>query len=56
VGERNTKFEKMYSEKLQELCCSPNILMVNKSRRMRWAGNVARREYNRNVYNFDWEV
>ena len=38
---------------LQELCSSPDILIVNKSRRMGWEGNVARRGYKRNVYNFD---
>jgi len=33
-----------------ELYCSPNIVRVIKSRRMRWAGHVARMEEGRDVY------
>jgi hypothetical protein len=32
------------------LYCLPSILRIIKSRRMRWAGNVARMEANRNAY------
>jgi len=32
----------MHDEKLSGLYCSPNIIRVTKSRRMRWAGHVAR--------------
>jgi len=32
------------------LLCSPNIIMVIKSRRMRWAGHVACMEEMRNTY------
>ena len=33
---------KLHNEELNELYCSPNIVRVIKSRKMRWAGNVAR--------------
>jgi len=35
---------------LNDLYCSPNIVRVTKSRRMRWAGNVARMRERRGVY------
>jgi hypothetical protein len=35
-------WRKMHSEELHRLCFSPNIIRLIKSRRMRWAGNVAR--------------
>ena len=37
-------------EELNDLSCSPNILRVIKSRRMRWAGHVARIGEERRVY------
>ena len=36
--------------KLHDLYCSPNIVRVIKSRRMRWAGHVARMGEERGVY------
>ena len=36
------EWRKLYSEKLNDLYCSPNIIRVTKSRIMRWAGYVAR--------------
>ena len=33
---------KLHNEELNDLYCSPNIVRVIKSRRMRWAGHVAR--------------
>ena len=33
---------KLYNEELNDLYCSPNIVRGIKSRRTRWAGNVAR--------------
>jgi hypothetical protein len=41
---------KLHNEEFHNLCSSPNIIRVIKSRRMRWAGHVARIEAIRNVY------
>jgi hypothetical protein len=35
------EWKKLHNEELNDLYCSPNIVWVIKSRRMRWAGNVA---------------
>jgi hypothetical protein len=35
---------------LRDLCSSPSIIRIIKSRRMRWAGHVARMGEKRNVY------
>ena len=42
----------MHDEELNDLYSSPNIVRVIKSRRMRWAGNVARMGEERVVYRF----
>ena len=36
------KWRKLYNEELNDLYSLPNIVRVVKSRRMRWAGHVAR--------------
>jgi len=41
---------KLYNEELNDLFCSPNIVRVIKSRRMRWVGHVARMGERRGVY------
>jgi hypothetical protein len=41
---------KLHNEKLQDLYSSPTVVRVIKSRRMRWAGHVARMEEGRGVY------
>ena len=41
---------KLYKEELNDLYSLPNIVRVVKSRRMRWAGHVARMGENRGVH------
>ena len=42
--------DKTHREELNDLYSSPNIVRGIKSRRMRWAGHVARMEERRGVY------
>ena len=44
------EWRRMHNEELNGLYCSPNIVRVIKSRRMRWAGHVARMGEERGVY------
>jgi hypothetical protein len=41
---------KLHNEELHNLNSSPNIITIIKSRRMRWAGHVARMGEKRNAY------
>jgi len=43
-------WRKLHNEELNDLYCSPNILRVIKSRRIRWAGHVAHVGEGRVVY------
>jgi hypothetical protein len=43
---------KLHNEELCNLCCSPSILRIIKSRRMSWAGHVARMGEKRNAHRF----
>ena len=44
------EWRRLHNEELNDLYCSPNIVRVIKSRRMRWAGHVARLGEERGVY------
>ena len=44
------EWRKLHNEELNDLYCSPNIVRVIKSRKMRWAGHVAYMEERRGVY------
>ena len=46
------EWRKLHNEELNDLYLSPNIVGVIRSRRMRWAGNVARMGEGRGVYRF----
>jgi hypothetical protein len=43
-------WRKLHNDELHSLYSSPNIVRVIKSRRMRWAGHVARMGEGRGVY------
>jgi hypothetical protein len=43
-------WRKLHNEELRDLYFSPSIIRIIKSRRMRWAGNVARMGENINAY------
>jgi hypothetical protein len=51
TGERR----KLHNEELHELYFSPTIVRVIKSRKIRWAGHVARMGDRRGVYRVLWE-
>jgi hypothetical protein len=52
VGE----WRKLHNEVLHNLYSSPNIIMQIKSRRIRWAGHVARMGEERKCTGFWWEI
>ena len=49
-NEVTKEWRKLHNEELNYLYSSPNIVQVIKSRRMRWAGHVARMGERRGVY------
>jgi hypothetical protein len=44
------EWRKLHNEELRDLYSSPSIIEKIKSRRLRWAGHVARMEEERNAY------
>jgi hypothetical protein len=46
------EWRKLYKEELRDLYSLPNIVRVVKSRRMRWAGHVARMGEGKGVHRF----
>ena len=44
------EWRRLHKEELNDLYCSPSIVRVIKSRRMGWAGHVARLGESRGVY------
>ena len=51
------EWKKLHNEELYDLYCSLNIIRVVKSKRMRWAGHVARMGERRDVYTvLVWET
>ena len=43
----NGEWRRLHNEQLHNFCLSPNTVSVIRSRRLRWAGNVARMEEGR---------
>jgi hypothetical protein len=43
-------WRKLHNEELRDLYSSPRVIRIIKSRRMRWAGHVARMGEKRNAY------
>jgi hypothetical protein len=44
------EWRKLHNEELRDLYSSPSIIRIMKSKRMRWAGHVARMGEKRNAY------
>jgi hypothetical protein len=54
-NEEGDKWRKLHNEELNDLYCSPSIVRVIKSRRMIWAGYVARMGRGELYTGFWWE-
>ena len=48
--DENGEWRRLQNVELHSLCRSPNIVRVIKSRRLRWAGHVARMEESRSAF------
>jgi hypothetical protein len=49
-------WRRLHNEELHNMYTSSNIVMVIKSRRMRWAEHVARLRDEKLVYHFGWKT
>jgi len=54
MDEVTEEWRRLHNEELNDLYCSPNIVRVIKSRRMRWTGHVARMGEERGVCIGSW--
>jgi hypothetical protein len=54
--EEDGSWRKLHNDELHSLYSLPNIVRVIKSRRMRWAGHVARMGRERCSQGFGWEA
>ena len=54
MGKVTGEWRRLHNEELNDLYCSPNIVRVIKSRKMRWIGHVARIGEERGVYGSLW--
>jgi hypothetical protein len=50
------KWRKLHKKELHDLYSSPSIIRIIMSRRMRWAGHVARMVEKRNACRLLWEI
>ena len=50
--DENWRWRRLHNEELHSLYRFPNIVRVIKSRRLRWAGHVARMEEDRSAFKF----
>ena len=49
--DENGEWRRLHNEELYSLYRSPNVVRVIKSRRLRWAGHIARMEEGRSAFN-----
>jgi hypothetical protein len=49
------EWRKLHNEELCDLYSSPSIIRIIKSRRMRWAGHVARMERRGTLIDYLWQ-
>jgi hypothetical protein len=54
-GEVTGEWRKLHNKELHDLFSSPSIIRIIKSRRMRWAGHVARMGRKGTLINYWWE-